>query len=722
MTEQRWRTMVRAGVATLAVAAAFAACTTTKPSATPSSSPSPSYAADVAEQCKEIAEAIVAGRLRDADGLLADPKLRGADPTCADEARAMVAERRAQAAQLVEAARATPAQAALLAAAALRLDDGNAQARVIADVTPVTLPTGIPTPSLSFAPQPPSAQATASDPCAPSREALSEGRFTEAAELVDALGDDATCADAVKSEIAEHQAAQPLQRVWRSLTDDRLWQLLLAATLVVLGAVLARVTTAGRRPSLLKRGRGVPTLTGVLLAVGILAPAVAQLWPAFVEGLPGGAGGVQWDAATAVAALGFGYAQVRYLRATAPTMMEVVDSSGKSVENSTFGTLVVSEVSTIAEESPGGVFAVKGGSDLADSGVNAALDTVTQKYLKAAITVWRSVTTGLGDRVRIHLVGTDADPVAAVVIRRGSRTVFEERIDTRDLRVDKSQASESEKTSVNQDLATAVAARVVLEYLAVVGSDARSSGDAQGRDLARLYGVTEPRSLAVAAVAARHSDQGRYPEAVELFARAQGIDPGNLAARYGRDVNTLRTRAAGDDGRVALDDLEALSVSLWPAGDHSAQTHTPLAWRCRYNVAIHRANRVLSGGIPQAGTASMTQLEQRRTELFRTDGRSAQTAVGHRRRTEGRRETRRPARQASRHRRRGPGRRRRATSRGRETPPSGTRGGIQPARHHQRRQRLCPVVEEERGWWRAAGPVEGGRPDARGGARGAHAG
>ena len=132
MTEQHWRTMARVGALTLAVAAGLAACTTTQPSATPSSSPSPSFAADVAGQCEEIAEAIVAGRLRDADDLLADAKLGGADPTCADEAKAVVAERRTQADELVEAARTTPAQAAVLAAAALRLDDGNTQARAIA--------------------------------------------------------------------------------------------------------------------------------------------------------------------------------------------------------------------------------------------------------------------------------------------------------------------------------------------------------------------------------------------------------------------------------------------------------------------------------------------------------------------------------------------------------------------------------------------------------------
>lgn len=614
-TEQRWRTRARVGALTLAVAAGLAACTTTQPSATPSSSPSPSFAADVAEQCEEIADAIVAGRLRDADDLLADAKLGGADPTCADEAKAVVAERRTQAAELVEAARTTPAQAAVLAAAALRLDDSNIQARAIADVTAVTLPAGIPTPSLSFAPQRPSSQATAPDPCASAREALSEGRFTEAKELVDALGDDVTCADAVKTEITERQAAQPLQRVWRSLTDDRLWQLLLAATLVVLGAVLARVSTAGRRPSRLKRGRWVPTITGVVLAVGILAPAVAQLWPAFVEGLPGGVRGVLWDAATAAAALGFGYAQVRYLRAIAPTMVEVIDNSGKSVDNSTFGTLVVSEVSTIAEESPGGVFAVKGGSDLADSGVNAALDTVTQKYLKAVVTVWRTVTTGLGDRVRINLVGTDTDPVAAVVIRRGARTVLDERIDTRDLRVDKGQPSETEKASATQDLATAVAARVVLEYLGLVGSDAGQDVRVPATTLARLYGVTQPRSLAVAAVAARHSERGRYPEAVELFARAQGIDPGNLAARYGRDVNTLRTRAAGDDGRVALEDLEATLEVLTDRQAAQPESPLPLLWRCRYNVAVHRANRILSGGIPDPGTPAMNQLVTHRARL-----------------------------------------------------------------------------------------------------------
>lgn len=611
-TEPTWRSVVPAALVALAAAAGLAGCATVQPSAAPTSpAPTPSYSPGIGEACQEVANDIAAGKLRDAEGLLAGHPLTGADPTCADAATSLVAERRTQAAQLVEAARTSPARAALLAAAALRLDDGNAQARAIADVAPVTLPSSIPTPSLSLAPEHPASQATAADPCAPAREALSEGRFTEATELVAALGDGPKCADAMQAEIVEHQAAQPLQRVWRSLTDDRLWQLLLAATLVLLGAVLARVTTAGRRPSRLPNEGRSSALAAAFVAVGLLAPALAQFSPALVERLPGGPAGVWWDFATAVTALVFGYTVVRHLRATAPTMVEVVDSSGKSVDNSTFGTLVIREISTIAEESPGGVFAVTGGSDLADSGVTAVLDTVTQKYLKAAITVWRAVTTGLGDRVRVDLVGTESEPVAALVIRRGARSVYAERIDTRDLRVDKGQPSETEKASANHDLATAVAARVVLEYLGLVGKDVIEPEPS----LPRLYGVSEPRSLAVAAVAARHSERGRYPEAVELFARAHGLDPQNMAARYGRAVNTLRTSAAGDDGRVALDDLEALSLALWPLGDHSAQSRTPLAWRCRYNVAVHRANRVLSGGIPEPGSGSMAQLARRCAEV-----------------------------------------------------------------------------------------------------------
>lgn len=597
-------------------AALLAGCSGTSASKSPPA-PASAYSPGVESACSAVASAIDSGRLADAEQLLGAPPITEANPSCAVAATALVADRRASAQALVDAARAKPAEAALLAASALRLDADNAQARAIADVAglpPAPSRAPIPAPALTF---PPEATATpTTDACEPAREALSEGRLSEAAGLIDAVDAKVDCVAEVKAAIAEKRAAQPLVRSWRSVSDDRLPQLLLVAALVLVGAVLARATTAGRRPSRLKRGRWAPAVTGALLVVCIAGPAIAQLVPAFVEWLPGGLLGAFWDVATALAALAFGYAQVRYLRASSPTTVEVIDTSGKSVDNSTFGTLVVSEVSTMAEDSPGGLFAVRGGTDLSDSGVNAALDTITQKYLKAAVTVWRAVTTGLGDRVQINLVGTESDPVAAVSIRRGARTVYEERIDTRELRVDKVTATEIEKASVTQDLATAVASRVVLEHLGLVGTDLRNGaerGVTEGH--VRLYGVTDPRSLAVAAVAARHSERSRFAEAVELFARAHGLDPGNQAARYGRNVNALRLGAAGADGLVALQDLEALAAEL-RSGHRDSAKPLPLWWRCAYNVSIHRANRIITGGIPDPGTGSMNQIVVHRAALM----------------------------------------------------------------------------------------------------------
>jgi hypothetical protein len=35
---------------------------------------------------------------------------------------------------------------------------------------------------------------------------------------------------------------------------------------------------------------------------------------------------------------------------------------------------------------------------------------------------------------------------------------------------------------------------------------------------------------------------------------------------------------------------------------------TPLYWRCRYNVAVHRANRILTGGVPTVGSLARVEL------------------------------------------------------------------------------------------------------------------
>ena len=546
--------------------------------------------ADDTEACATVATDIDEGRLRDAEARAHRHHLCG-------QAKKLIADRRAQAAALVDAARATPASAAQLAAAARRIDDGNVQAAAIvltASPPPVSPP---PLPPVTFTP--PVAVPGAPNACAAAKEALTEGRYTEAGLLLDALGDEEKCVAGVKADLAEQQAAQPLERAWRSLSSDRLMLLLLVATLVLAGAILARATSRGARGSRGSGFRRPAIVSGIVLAVGVLAPALAQLSPRLVEDLPGGWAGTAWDAVTAASALAFGFLWVRHLRATAPTVVEVIDATGKSVDNSTLGTLVVSEVAEIADSSPAGLFAVKGGTDLTDSGVTAALDTVTQKYLKAAVTVWRALTTGLGDRVRISLVGTDTDPVAALLIRRGARTLYEERLDTHELRVDRAKASAGEQTSVTADLATAVAARIVLASLGVIGA----GGGGTTSSLARLYGVRDPRSLAAAAVAARHTHAGRHTEAIELFSRAHGIDPQNLSARYGRDVSTLRRSASGADGLAALEDLEGLERLL-----RRTDTSTPLFWRCRYNAAVHRANRVLTGGVPKLGTPARALL------------------------------------------------------------------------------------------------------------------
>jgi len=141
----------------------------------------------------------------------------------------------------------------------------------------------------------------------------------------------------------------------------------------------------------------------------------------------------------------------------------------------------------------------------------------------------------------------------------------------------------SETEDIVRDLATVVAARLVLVRLRVIGGPPDGNPE-------RLYGARKPGGLALTAVAARHMDAGRFSEARQLYSRAQGIDPPNLVAQYGAVMSVLRESPSGVDADLAMRRLASLEKGI------EKDRPLPLTWRVEYNHAVAKANREFAEG------------------------------------------------------------------------------------------------------------------------------
>ena len=181
----------------------------------------------------------------------------------------------------------------------------------------------------------------------------------------------------------------------------------------------------------------------------------------------------------------------------------------------------------------------------------------------AALSIWKTLTPGVDLTLSVHLHSDDDDQanvVALVSLRRGSRALASQTINGKLLRVDGG--------AVNlRDVATVIAAWVWMSLSASLSQPER------------LYGATQWPSVAAGAVAARRdlaSDSAR-----RLYELAVSSDSDNMAARFGL-VGVLLTTGGLAEQRTALAELELLAPEHGPP---PGWFHLPLGWRARYSRA-----------------------------------------------------------------------------------------------------------------------------------------
>lgn len=515
----------------------------------------PVHAAEISGPCAQAVALVEAGSLADARDV-AD----AVGGTCATTV-ADLADRAESAAQrLAERAAAAPSddEKERLATLSLALDDANQDAQaVLAALEP----------------------AQDADRCRAADQAVEDGELARAEALYDSLEDDeaaTACRTAGLIQLAQEREARWPTRIQHLVLDDGLTTWVLALVAFAIGVV-----AAGYLRLTAPFGLGL-LFTGVVAAALVAWQRSEGRWEPYAVLLLLSAVAGFWLSSAA--------------RTRAPVRVGVTGD-----DKDEFAPEVLAALHALGESGAAGVFAAAN-TDVADSGVTAALDQVGNPVVKAVLAVWRAVQLGAGDRVEVAVVAPEEAPSSAtVLLYQGRRLVATRSVNGARFCADPAVPSDAELAASVHDVATGVAAAILLGRL---------------RAEPRLYGAREPLGVALAAVAARRLGGGDAAAAATLYARAVDHDPDNRAARFGRISTALRTYPGGHSAERLITELEELGDQ-----EKKATTESPLTWRIDYTRAAAIVNAALAGKTPDRrllGRPEVVDAFRRARELLDT--------------------------------------------------------------------------------------------------------
>ncbi|WP_395690731.1 hypothetical protein [Nocardioides sp.] len=488
--------------------------------------------------CARAAALVDDGNLRDARALAVV-----VGPACEGEVLPLTVQAARSAQALAERAAAAPSDTGKkrLAKLALTIDDANTDAQAVLD---------------SLDPE------QDADACTAVEDAIDGGELARAQALLDALADDDSaddCRTAATLALAEAQEVRWPTRIQRFVVDDGLTTWLVALIAFAIGVIAAGFV----RFSSPFRPAAVFTGVVALLLVGW------QLldWPSVLLAVL-----LVLLLALSVAA---GLWLSNAVRTRSPVRVSVSGDDTDAVEPE-----VIAELHALGESRASGVYA-PANTDVSDSGVSAALDQISNPVVKALAAIWRAVQLGAGDRVEVVVVSPKEAPCSATVtLYVGRRLVSTAVVDGATFCADPAKPTKAEVASSARDVATGVAAAILLGRLDL-GSPSRAVSARE-----RLYGATDPLGVALAAVAARRLSQGDAAASSALYARAVDRDPANKSARFGRISAVLRTYPTGRTAQRLIDQLGELR--------RDESTTSPLGWRIDYTRAAGIVNAALA--------------------------------------------------------------------------------------------------------------------------------
>lgn len=512
---------------------------------------SPAQAADSAEACAQAVRLFETGDLKDATSVSAAV---GGD--CEAQIGGLVKGAQSAAQTLADSAKdAVPAkEKERLARLALSLDDANKLAQEVLDsLTP----------------------AQDASRCAEADQAIKDGEFARAQALYDALKDDDAakpCRTKGAAKLAQALEARWPTRVQHFVVDDGLTTWLVALVAFAIGVVAAGFL---RFPAPL---RGAGALAG-LIALGVVVWQWRQPLPWW---------SAPWNApiyAVLVILSAFaGLVLSNAVRTRAPVRITMT-GDGQTV----LAAEVIAELHALGESGARGIYA-PADTDVTASGVTGALEQVSNPVVKAVLAVWRAIQLGAGDRVEIACVAKEKTPSSAtLMLYAGRALVLTTSVDGAQFCSDPAKPTEAELATSARDVATGVAAAILLSRLELGGAPGKDAATAK----VRLYGATEAIGVALAAVAARRLGSGNAPSAMVLYSRAVDKDPANRSARFGRIATALRTYPSGRTAQHLIAELKQLYTE--------EQESSPLTWRMAYALAAATANSVLAGEKPERG-------------------------------------------------------------------------------------------------------------------------
>ena len=509
----------------------------------------PSAATSPVDSCEAAATLVKAGQLEEALVVA-----RAVGEPCVSITEQGVKAARDAAANLVRQAQASEGDAKRLAMRALTLDAGNKEAAAI-----TTAPPKVPS------------------PCEEAEAALDAREYGRARTIFDALAaveSAKDCRATGLAKLAAVEAASPPARAISALTRDLVPTLLLLLGSFAFGVLLATFWRCH-----IRHARKALWVTGgmVLAAVGSLLvllyppgwiPAIGRWWDrSFPDAKEWSShAGATWVALVFAAALigAFAWVLSNHRRDTQPVSIDV---SGDT--NADFAELVIAEIQELGSGVSRGAFVPKG-TDVSDSGIAAALGSGTVNSLvKMLLAVWKAVQLKSQDHVAVALgtpeKGTPSRAVAS--ISRGSRMGSVRLVEARDFYIDRDTPSESELSSSRHDLATGVAAEVLISRMQPGQDD-------------RLYGARDAKSIAFCTVAARRLTARDQSGARELYERGVDADPDNIAATYGVLAAQLRAYPKAEARKRLLRELARVKTDLIEMAKGQAEADKlPLMWR-----------------------------------------------------------------------------------------------------------------------------------------------
>ena len=407
-------------------------------------------------------------------------------------------------------------------------------------------------------------------PCEPATDAIVNGEFSKAEALLTALSEDESAAGCRGDALVALEEAKRVEwstRIRDALTSDWLNTIALLLIAFAIGLVLGGSRVAGR----LRRWHITAQLGWLLafllalLAVGTIAyrtdpvcscPYRLRLW--LLVALVG------------IAVLAGAVKALRDSQRSPVTIETAGDQKGFAAE-------VVAEIGALGTGPTAGVRFAEG-TDLAESNVTAALGKVSNPVLTAVLAVMSVVRTNGRARATVAISGdAKAGQDATVSMYDRGRLIQAVTIPGSDFWRRPNKPDEKEIESNPHDLATAVASEVLLWRLGV------AANTADQQSVARLYGATVARSVALCAVASRRVRLG-HDGALVLFRRAVDRDPGNRAAQVGHISAELAEYPNGLVRDHLVRGLRALTADSKDAGQ-------PIRLRSLYNLWAAEANR-----------------------------------------------------------------------------------------------------------------------------------